>query len=298
MEERISGSGAAAVAVLFADIVDSSLLYATSGNTVAFTLTTECVHIMIEEVRRVGGRALKRIGDSIMAVFDHVDSAVDAAEAIQKVMAQSEPGAAHDRLRVHIGISAGPAVVTEGDVFGDVVNVAARLEKQAGPGEIILSGQAYEGLSADRRRATQMLDEVVLHGRPSRMPIYRYLWKAEDATALAKATLQPQAAALHLRYQGRDFVVNADCPKLRVGRAADTDIVIGTDVVSRYHAEISMRGDKFFLHDSSRNGSYVRAGGIPAVRVAREECLLSEAGDIRLGAEDTAPIHYEVRRYR
>jgi adenylate cyclase len=251
---------------------------------------------MTQEVRRTGGRVLKQIGDGIMAVFNRADAAVHAAAAIQRALDEQERAPDQPALHVRVGLSSGPAVVTEGDLFGDVVNVAARLEGHAGPGEIVLSGTTYEELAENLRQMAQRLDEVVLRGRPARVPVYRFQWKPEDATAIARGGLRSQAGTLHLQYENRDFVVSAERPKLRAGRAADVDIVVANDVVSRYHAEISMRGDKFFLRDSSANGTYVWAEGAAPVRVAREDFLLVTAGDIRLGAEEMTPIHYEVRR--
>lgn len=281
--------------VMFADISDSSLLYATRGNTVAFGITTRCVSLMIQEVQRAGGRVVKRIGDEIMAAFTTGQAALHAAAGIQRALDADDSGLRAQGVRVRVGISAGRAVVTEGDVFGDVVNVAARLVSHASAGEVLLSGAVYEALPHDMQRAVRLLDQIVLRGRPSLVSIYRYLWRAEDLTAIGSLRLSTPGV-LVVSYGERSFVLDADHPKLRIGRAPDNDIPIETSVVSRYHAEITLRGDKFFLRDSSRNGTYVQPDGTDLMRVMREEIVLTTGGDIRPGSEDTPPIHYAVRR--
>lgn len=56
------------------------------------------------------------------------------------------------------------------------------------------------------------------------------------------------------------------------------------------------RGGKFFLHDSSRNGTYVHAEGTEPLRILREDIVLATAGNIHPGSPDTRPIRYALRR--
>jgi len=87
------------------------------------------------------GRIVKTTGDGVLAEFPSVVDAVRCASEIQRAMIDREAGIPDDRLiRFRIGINLGDVIVEDGDIFGDGVNVAARLEALAEPGGICISG--------------------------------------------------------------------------------------------------------------------------------------------------------------
>ena len=91
---------------------------------------------------RAGGREVKHIGDGIFACFNHISRAVDCSIAIQRDFAaidDSRPGG-----RVRIGISAGEPVDRGEDLYGAVVNLAARICGHAEPGQILVSAAVKE----------------------------------------------------------------------------------------------------------------------------------------------------------
>ncbi|KMO40844.1 hypothetical protein VQ03_13610 [Methylobacterium tarhaniae] len=87
------------------------------------------------------GRIANTAGDSVLAEFARVTDAVACALAIQRTLAEAEGDAGRFRLR--IGIHIGDVMVHEGDLFGDGVNIAARLQSAAEPGALRLSEAAY-----------------------------------------------------------------------------------------------------------------------------------------------------------
>jgi len=91
-------------------------------------------------IAKHNGRVVKLMGDGILAAFNSVVDAVQCAVAWQLGMA--ERGA--DELSFRIGINLGDVIVEGGDVYGDGVNVAARLEALAEPGDIYVSGTVYD----------------------------------------------------------------------------------------------------------------------------------------------------------
>jgi len=97
----------------------------------------QLVRPKIEEHR---GRVVKNTGDGLLAEFASVIDAVRCAAEIQQGMLGREPGVPEDRcIRFRIGINLGDVIVEEHDIFGDGVNVAARLEALAAPGGICVS---------------------------------------------------------------------------------------------------------------------------------------------------------------
>src|SRR6516164_9669423 len=86
------------------------------------------------------GRIVNTAGDRILAEFASVVDAVRCAAELQRAMIDRETGAPEDRrIRLRIGINLGDVIVEDDDIFGDGVNVAARLEALAEPGGICIS---------------------------------------------------------------------------------------------------------------------------------------------------------------
>lgn len=104
----------------------------------------EFIELLVVEY---GGRVVKLMGDGILCEFPSVVDAVQCAVEIQTGMAQRETDTAkNQKIRFRIGINLGDVVHEEGDLYGDGVNIAARLEQLADPGGIAVSGAAHDHL--------------------------------------------------------------------------------------------------------------------------------------------------------
>ncbi len=91
------------------------------------------------------GRIVKLMGDGALCEFGSVVDAVQCAVLIQQGMAEREADTPEDqRIRFRIGINLGDVIYEDDDLFGDGVNIAARLEGLAEPGGILISGTAYD----------------------------------------------------------------------------------------------------------------------------------------------------------
>ena len=122
------------MAVLFADVSDSTRLYENMGDTAAFTQVRECLQILNEAAQRYQGRVVKTIGDGAMCVFSKAEDAARSAIEMQDRIDLRPPSPGRSKLTIRIGFHYG-AVLREGDdVFGDTVNVAARMAGLAVPG--------------------------------------------------------------------------------------------------------------------------------------------------------------------
>src|ERR671911_119614 len=117
---------ASEAAVLFADVSGSTKLYEAAGNAVAHAAVESCVNLMKQKTQASKGRVIKTIGDEVMSAFTCADDAADAAIEMQLAIAELPP-VGNTTLGIRIGFNYGPVVEREGDVFGDAVNLAARL---------------------------------------------------------------------------------------------------------------------------------------------------------------------------
>ncbi len=102
-----------------------------------------------ETVEQHGGRVVGTAGDSVFGDFDSIVEALDCATAIQRHLhAESAAIPQEERLEARIGLHLGDVLVEEHNVFGDGVNIAARLEQLADPGGIVLSEAVYQQVKA------------------------------------------------------------------------------------------------------------------------------------------------------
>src|SRR3977135_2685159 len=132
-DEEAKGEGRHAT-VLFADVSGSTKLYEAAGDAVAL----ETINHMIADMRRAteqaGGRVVKTIGDEVIALFATPAAAATAASQIQ-MQTDILPIVGGMKLGVRIGFHSGPVIQRDNDVFGDTVNLAARLVAQAQKGQ-------------------------------------------------------------------------------------------------------------------------------------------------------------------
>ncbi len=100
---------------------------------------------MARIVTRHGGRVVDFAGDSLLAEFPTAEEAVRTGIEIQRtVEARNRSLPPDDQLRFRIGIELGEVLVTDGRIYGDCVNIAARVQEVAAPGQICVAGSAYD----------------------------------------------------------------------------------------------------------------------------------------------------------
>jgi len=200
----------------------------------------------------------------------------------EKTEEQQEPG--EPGLGIHIGCNFGAVLEKAGDLYGDTVNLAARVAGLAKVGQIITTADTVEKLPPVLAERARRLSSAPVKGKQNAVSIYEFLWRdTEDLTALGTRTDHGRVARLLLRYEGREW--NFEGPgELSIGRDGACDIVVGDRKASRQHARIERRRDKFVLADHSSNGTWVQfAGEKEEVILRREELMLRASGIIGLG---------------
>jgi adenylate cyclase len=197
------------------------------------------------------------------------------------------------RLGVRIGLHHGAVVERGGDVFGDTVNLAARLTELASRGQIITSHETVEKLDPIHRMDCRSLYSIAVKGKDREVQICEMMWTdSEDATMVVGRSSTPPAAAgsrLKLLYRGRSMMLPDDRKPFVLGRDATADLVIADRMASRAHCAIERRQDKIVLTDRSANGTFLTIHGDREIVLRREESLLQSHGFIALGqSRDTA----------
>src|ERR1700738_2377798 len=132
-------------AILAADVAGYSRLMGADEEGTHERLKAHLGELVEPKISQHRGRTVKNTGDGLLAEFVSVVDAVRCAVEIQRGMAEREPEVPEEqRIRFRIGINLGDVIVEEHDIFGDGVNVAARLEALAEPGGIFVSNTVCE----------------------------------------------------------------------------------------------------------------------------------------------------------
>src|SRR5437879_9189593 len=183
-------------AVLAADMVGDGGLVEVDETWTLARLKTHRIELIDLAIAKNRGRIIKTTGDGILVEFHSVADAVLCAAEIQRRMARRNADVSPARwIQFRIGINLGDVIVEDNDIFGDGVNVAARLEMLAEPGGICVSG-------AVRDQVGQRLDDIAFEDlgeqsvkntvHPTRA--FRIRLEA-DATTAPEGAKDPEAAA-------------------------------------------------------------------------------------------------------
>ncbi len=148
-------------------------------------------------------------------------------------------------LKIRIGFHYGDVIQEAGDVFGDAVNLAARMAAQAKADQIITTGETRELMNRMLQMDTRLL--------------------------------------ITLTFQGRQIEVGQELPSATLGRGKQNHFMVPDTMSSRIHARIEFRRDRFILVDQSTNGTFVVTSGQADIFVHRDERRIDGDGVIGLG---------------
>lgn len=270
-------------AIMFVDIEGSTRLYEKLGDIEAQKMVENCLSSVSQVIRDNDGTVIKTIGDEVMSRFDNEDQAIEAAVSIQEMLELN--GQKQFTPSVRIGLHYGLVVEKGGDVFGDAVNIAARVTSIAKGKQIITTEDTVVNLSPKHVEIIRKFDTAPLKGKEGEVTIYEVLWQPENATAMhTSLTANVQGVSLiSLGYEGKDYVIKPNMPDFMIGRDPRCDLIVDTDYSSRMHARIEYRRGKFVFIDQSTNGTYVNMENKQSIYIRREELPLMGTGVIGLG---------------
>jgi adenylate cyclase len=295
-------------AVLFADVCDSTGIYESAGDKQALALINRLFGRLAKKVKDNGGAVVKTLGDGMVCQFEQPDGAFRAACEMQAAATGMPSPANQPRLEIKVAWTYGAVVARGDDVFGDTVNVCARLAALANPNQILTTQETVEALSPGLRKRCRDLPPAKLRGRAGQVKVSELLWRTEqDVTEVELGeALQARAAGrewrMKLTYAGAHLVLGAgDVAKL--GRDKATAVVVASALASRVHARGFGREGNFVIADQSSNGTYLLVDGSSReICLRREEAVMGERGWIGLGksagAHGPHMVRYRLERGR
>jgi TolB-like protein/Tfp pilus assembly protein PilF len=148
------------------------------------------------------GRIVKTTGDGMLVEFPSVVEAVTCAVAVQRAMAERNSATPEDqRMVFRIGINLGDIIVEEDDIFGDGVNIAARLEAMAEPGGICISRTVLTQIYGKLHLSTEYLGEQALKNIAQPVHVFRVLAEAESVLAPTALSVHEKPSIAVLRFE-------------------------------------------------------------------------------------------------
>jgi len=273
--------------VMFIDFVGSTKLYDLLGNVEANGTIDQVMSMLVAQVEQGQGTVIKTIGDELMCCFERADDALNTACRIQ-IEIDALPDKGNFHIAVRIGLHYGEALIMDdGDLYGDAVNVAARMAGLSRARQIIFSRQTMNQLAPDLKAQTRILDHVSVKGKKDKITICQMLWEPHNATYMSDdielfGDDQAEANCV-LHYNGEEYSITNEAPCLMLGRSSQCDLVIDGDHASRSHARIEFRRGKYVLIDQSTNGTFVTLADGREVYLRREEMTLWGEGVISIG---------------
>lgn len=275
--------------ILFADVSGSTRLFETKGDIEARRLIASVLDALTGVCEQYGGRQIKTIGDEIMCTIPNALDGVLAACDMQRKMAR-DINFVRDNLAVRIGLHHGNALEENGDVYGDAVNVAARMASLAKREQIVTTAATINGISGGLPE-TRSLGKARVSGKLLAIEIVDVVWQedtsgmtmVQSAIRLGDGPGAVTGGRLILRHRGKLIELNENSEPFMMGRETTNDLVVEADWVSRTHAQIEFKRGHFMITDRSTNATYVCIGQDPELRVHRDELHLRKSGSISMG---------------
>jgi len=164
------------ITILFSDIEHSTRHWERRGDIDARMLLDRHNRLLFPIIRKFKGKIIKTLGDAIMASFNRPENALKAGIAIQQQLAAERNRDKYFSLRARIGIHTGKGIIEYDDIFGDVVNVAAKVESSAEANQILITHSTSARVSTDKFKLSES-NTLNLIGKRKGVSLYSCDWE-------------------------------------------------------------------------------------------------------------------------
>lgn len=282
---RIVGYSDNEITVMFADIVGSTRLYEIMGDKIAEELISSTLAQLSTIVIRSGGSIIKTIGDEIMCRFTLAEQAIVSASEMHDFLAQKAAPSRDYKIAIRIGAHRGSIIESDGDIFGDTVNIAARVADLARGGKTMITEYTYQQLPETCRERCQHFTRTIVKGKEKAIDVFDVEWEQNDELTHIVGNHDSNAIKNILTIQYQDSLINMSSDTVTsalIGRGQDCDLIIPSPQASREHCRIEYNRGKFVFSDNSANGSYLKHNQTELFFHQERTPLLGE-GSISLG---------------
>ena len=276
------------LAILFADITKSSVIYEHLGDTAAQAVVGRILDLLSELTANFGGNVVKTVGDAVISTFPTAHNAIEAAKSMQ--LAMTGDIFCHEKLpaiNIHIGIHYGPVVIDNDDIFGDAVNITSRVVDYANPRQIIATRAAIDKLPENTGHFTRYITKITAKNISGELELFEVIYEDQNTTMVidCRQVSRAMSASLHLKRGAETMVIDLHKPMISIGREDFNDMVVRYSWISRTHAYIENRNGVFLLRDKSTNGTFLYPENAAPVYVSKSEHPIAGKGEIVFGRE-------------
>lgn len=172
------------ISVMFTDLKDSTAITEREGNLAARALMKRHNDIFFPIIQQNGGVLVKTMGDGTLSYYETAQSAAATAIAFQHALREyNQTYKPKVPIEVTIGIHTGEGIVESNDIYGDVVNVAARFQSHAQAGEILVSQDTYDALEDREGIYCRYVRMAQLKGKTEAFKVFKIFWDPADIAA-------------------------------------------------------------------------------------------------------------------
>jgi len=282
------------LALVFADISKSSRIYECLGDYAAQEVIGRVLRRLSEQARRFDGHVVKTVGDAVICTFEQTESAIEAARSMLQAMKRPIKRAGDvpemPQINIHVGIHYGSVVPENEDIFGDAVNITARVVDYANPRQIVATRSAIETLPEACAPSHKFLGSMTAKNISGEIELFEMVFEAQDLTTVldTRKLSESSATCLYLIWGEEVLVVDSQRPAVSIGREDYNDVVMRCAWISRTHAHIENRNGVFVVNDKSTNGTFVYPSSAEPLYIKKGEQPLSGEGAIIFGREKEA----------
>jgi adenylate cyclase len=270
--------------ILFADICQSTVLFNKLGDQAALNLVMQAMQLAGDIATQNKGTVIGTIGDEVMCTFVAPEDALITANQIHHQMHNNSSMQKH-QLAMRVGINSGAVINLSDSVYGDTVNIAARLAQQAKANQSLVSSTTTQSIRTGLQSQLRQVGQLSLRGKAGMIEVHELL-ELDSKEEITEVTTSDVVAArsflMTARYLTRQLRFNPMLVRFVFGRGMDCDQVIDHPTISREHAEFLYRNGQFILRDFSTNGSMIVQQG-KTERLHRSSIELRGNGKIYLG---------------
>ena len=235
-------------------------MYEIMGDEVAEKLVTTTLKQLSDIASKSQGVTIKTGGDDVMCRFSNADHALTAAREMHLFLADKTAPSRDYKIAIRVGAHQGPVIESEGDIYGDAVNLAARVAALARSGKTLISGYTFDQISEASRKCCRHFTTTTVKGKELPIDVYDVVWEqtAELTRMVGHNTASVLQSVLTIRYEDNIIKMSTNTvTSTTVGRGQDCDLVIPSQQASREHCKIECNRGKFIFVDNSANGSYI-----------------------------------------
>jgi class 3 adenylate cyclase len=177
--------------ILFSDIKGSTAYAEKKGDVEYMAMINRHNTILFPVIEAEGGRVVKTIGDAILACFQDPIGAVKAGVGMQRALVEDRKGREEiDQIHIRVGLHTGLGLIKDGDVFGDVVNAASRVQHQADVEQVLITDVLLEAAKSAGFECARM-GRAQLKGKDEPIDLYAVAW-SDSATQQLIEQVQAQ----------------------------------------------------------------------------------------------------------